>query len=324
VDNAGATAAVREVRMLDTATRLTQVAADLWRGVDRVDHKAARRRVAQFRARHPDLDDDALHEVIVNAKCVQTGVVGTVSALVGLIPGIGKVAGRVLGPLADATVVTTLQAELVAETFALYDIDLPPQAERTALLAIAASHVGVRNAGVEIARTVARRAEQVLGRGLAGRALPIAQIATAAASHVALTWAIGTRARALCKMKTASAGDWPGLLRDFTLIDERRVVRWATEATKTALEAAASAGRLWLDQLGRLLPEPPRLLGLGAAAEPVPVRQRPARPAGAAPKRTKPVARKPAARKTGASKSTTPKSGAGKPAPARRRKRPSA
>jgi hypothetical protein len=260
--------------MLDTASRLTRVAADLWRGVDRVDHQAARRRVAWFRGRHPDLSDDELHEVLVNAKCVQTGVVGTVSALVGLIPGIGKVASRVLGPLADATVVTTLQAELVAETFALYDIDLPPQAERTALLAIAASHAGVRNAGVEIARTVARRAEQLLGRGLAGRALPIAQVATATASHVALTWAIGTRARALCKMKSASAGDWPGLLRDFTLVDERRVVRWATEATRTALDAAASAGRLWLDQLGRLLPEPPRLLGLGPGEVPAPKRRR--------------------------------------------------
>jgi uncharacterized protein (DUF697 family) len=253
--------------MLDTAARLTRVAADLWRGVDRVDHKAARRRVAWFRERHPDLSDDDLHAVMVNAKCVQVGVVGAVSALVGLIPGIGKVAGTVLGPLADATVVTTLQAELVAETFALYEVDLPPQAERTALLAIAATHSGVRNAGVEVARSFARRAERLLGRGLAGRALPVAQVATAAASHVALTWAIGTRARALCRMKQASPGDWPGLLRDFTLVDERRLVRWATEATKTALEAAAGAGRIWLDQLGRLLPEPPRLLGLGVPVE---------------------------------------------------------
>lgn len=300
--------------MLDTASRLTRVAADLWRGVDRVDHPAARRRVAWFRERHPDLSDDELHEVLVNAKCVQSGVVGTVSALVGLIPGIGKVASRVLGPLADATVVTTLQAELVAETFALYDIDLPPQAERTALLAIAASHAGVRNAGVEVARTVARRAERLLGRGLAGRALPIAQVATATASHVALTWAIGTRARALCKMKSASAGDWPGLLRDFTLVDERRVVRWATEATRTALDAAASAGRLWLDQLGRLLPEPPRLLGLGPSEVPAPKRRR----ASVSRKTTTP-ARTPKPRSKPPRKSPTPT------APrARRRKRPAA
>ena len=245
--------------MLDTATRLTQVAGDLWRGVDRVDHKAARKRVAQFRHRHPKLDDDALHTVIVNAKCMQTAVVGTVSALSGLIPGIGGLAGKVLGPLADATVVTTLQAELIAETFALYDVDLPAQAERAALLAIAASHVGVRNAGVEVARTVARQAQRLLGTGLASRALPLAQVATSAASHVALTWAIGSRARALCKMKTAGLTDWPDLLRQFTLIDERRLVRWATEATRTALDAAAGAGRMWLDQLGRLMPELPSL-----------------------------------------------------------------
>jgi uncharacterized protein (DUF697 family) len=294
--------------MLDTAARLTRVAADLWRGVDRVDHKAARRRVAWFRERHPDLSDDDLHAVMVNAKCVQVGVVGTVSALVGLIPGIGKVAGTVLGPLADATVVTTLQAELVAETFALYEVDLPPQAERTALLAIAATHSGVRNAGVEVARSFARRAERLLGRGLAGRALPVAQVATAAASHVALTWAIGTRARALCRMKQASPGDWPGLLRDFTLVDERRLVRWAAEATKTTLEAAAGAGRIWLDQLGRLLPEPPRLLGLGVPVEAP--RRKPARKAATrtrAPRKAPP--RKTAPRKAAPStrrKSSTP------------------
>jgi uncharacterized protein (DUF697 family) len=255
--------------MLDTATRLTQVASDLWRGVDRVDHKAARKRVAQFRHRHPELDDDALHAVMVNAKCMQTGLVGTVSSLAGLIPGIGGLAGKVLGPLADVTVVTTLQAELIAETFALYEVDLPPQAERAALLAIAASHVGVRNAGVEVARTVARQAQRVLGTGMASRALPLAQVATSAASHVALTWAIGTRARALCKMKTAGLTDWPDLLREFTLIDERRLVRWATEATRTALDAAAGAGRLWLDQLGRLLPELPSLPMLPAPSRAV-------------------------------------------------------
>lgn len=274
--------------MLDTATRLTQVAGDLWRGVDRVDHKAARKRVGQFRQRHPELGDDDLHAVMVNAKCLQTGVVGTVSALAGLIPGVGGLAGKVLGPLADVTVVTTLQAELIAETFALYEVELPPQAERAALLAIAASHVGVRNAGVEVARGVARQAQRLLGNGLASRALPLAQVATSAASHVALTWAIGTRARALCKMKSAGVSDWPDLLRAFTMIDERRIVRWATEATRTALDVAASAGRVWLDQLGRLMPGLPRLPATSRVASRKPAER-------------KPAARRKPARKTAAS-----------------------
>jgi len=37
--------------MLDTASRLSRVAAELWHSVDRVDHQAARRRVAWFRER---------------------------------------------------------------------------------------------------------------------------------------------------------------------------------------------------------------------------------------------------------------------------------
>lgn len=243
--------------MLDTATRLTRAAAQMWGNVDRVDRKAARRRVAQFRKRHPKMPKDKLHQVMVNAKCIQTGIVGAISSLIGLIPGIGKIAGRVLGPLADSTVVGLLQSELVAETFALYDIELPAQAERAALLTITASHIGVSHAGAEVARNLARHADRVMGSGLASRALPLAQVATGAASNVALTYAIGMRARALCKMKSAHPGDWPDLLRDFTLVDERRVVRWATTATQTAIDTAMGAGRIWLDQLGRMLPELP-------------------------------------------------------------------
>gem|GEM_PF-2911886 len=42
---------LRRSTMLDTASRLSRVAAELWHSVDRLDHQAARRRVAWFRER---------------------------------------------------------------------------------------------------------------------------------------------------------------------------------------------------------------------------------------------------------------------------------
>ena len=203
------------------------------------------------------MSKDELHRVIVNAKCLQAGIVGAMGSLIGLIPGSGKLAGRLLGPLADSTVVDVLQSELVAETFALYDIDLPAQAERAALLAVTASHVGVRHAGAEVARNLARHADRVIGTGLASRALPLAHVAAGTASAVAMTYAIGMRTRAMCKLRSTHPGKWPELVREFTLVDERRVVRWATTTAQIMIDSALGAGRTWLNQMGRTLPELP-------------------------------------------------------------------
>jgi uncharacterized protein (DUF697 family) len=243
--------------MIKTATRLTAAATELLRGVESVDRRAAHRRVVALRKRFPRVGKDELHKSLVYAKCLQTGAVGALSGITGLIPGIGPLASRVLGPLADATVISRLQAELIAETFDLYEVELPPAAERVTVLTLAATHSGAREASAGIARTIAQQAQRWLGNTLTRGVLPLARAATDAAAHVATTYAIGMRAKTLAKMRHAELTDWPDLLRQATLIDERRIAEWATKATMAAFDQARAASRLWLAQLGSLMDEAP-------------------------------------------------------------------
>lgn len=243
--------------MIKSATRFTAAATELLRNVDSVDRRAARRRVAALKRRYPRLGRDSLHQSLVYAKCLQTGAIGALSGLAGVIPGIGPLASRVLGPLADATVISRLQAELVAETFELYQADLPAAAERMSVVTIAATHAGAREASAGIARRIAQHGAGWLGGALTRRLMPLARAATDAAAHVATTYAIGMRARTFAKMRHAELAEWPDLVRQLTLIDERRIAAWAGKATMAAIEQARSASRLWLAQLGQLMDELP-------------------------------------------------------------------
>ncbi|MBL8274254.1 MAG: hypothetical protein JNJ74_10600, partial [Xanthomonadales bacterium] len=114
--------------------------------------------------------------------------------------------------------------------------------------------------GASVARTVSREAQRWLGGALARRAQPLAGIATSVATHVAVTWAIGARARAMAKLSEGDLADWPALLSDLTLIDHRRLGRWVTDAAETALERGSGMVRLWTVQLQEAMrpPAPPR------------------------------------------------------------------
>src|SRR5262245_28216313 len=128
--------------MLSATKRLTSAASELWRNVDAVDNEAARARVAALRKRWPKDSNDELHRKLVQAKCLQAGAVAAAGNLLGSVPLVGRALGPLVGTFADATVVTTLQAELVVETFILYGVELPERAERMTVAAIAATNVG--------------------------------------------------------------------------------------------------------------------------------------------------------------------------------------
>lgn len=253
--------------MLRTVSRMPAAALDLVRRAGVPDRAGVKRRIhALVKGIHALVKHsrgrpgDELHRDLVLAKCLQTGAVGAVSALVGALPLIGKPVAGLLGPVADAALVSTLQSELILETFALYDVDLPPQAEKLAMLGLLSAHAGAREVGASVARRVSREADRWLGGALARRALPLATIATGVATHVAVTYAIGTRARAMAKLSEGKLDDWPSLLSDLTLIDQRRLGRWATDAAETVLERGSGMVRLWTAQLQdamRLPPLPP-------------------------------------------------------------------
>jgi uncharacterized protein (DUF697 family) len=259
--------------MLGSALKLTQTAGEMFRGLDRVDFAAARRRALAMRERFPDMDVDAVHTALVHAKCLQAGAIGTVGASAKLIPGVGGLIAGMLGPLADSTVVTTLQAELIAETFALYGVKLPPAAERAAVLTIASTHQGARHAGATLVDALAQQAKKALGKGLAARAMPLAEVVTAMASQVAVTYAIGMRAKALCQLREAQLSDLPDMLRAATAIDERSVMAWTHAVATSAIEVGREAGQRWFERIDALLPDITRIT-LPRAAEPATPRAR--------------------------------------------------
>ncbi len=245
--------------MLGSALKLTQTAGEMFRGLDRVDFAAARRRALAMRDRFPDKDVDEIHAALVHAKCLQAGAIGTVGASAKLIPGVGGLIAGMLGPLADSTVVTTLQAELIAETFALYDVKLPAAAERAAVLTIATTHQGARHAGATLVEALAQQARKALGKSLAARAMPLAEVVTAMASQVAVTYAIGMRAKALCQLREAQLTDLPDMLRVATAIDERSVMAWTHAVATSAIEVGREAGQRWFERIDALLPDIARI-----------------------------------------------------------------
>ena len=233
---------------------MRQSKLSLWDAVSHADRAAAERRVERLRKAHPKAGRDALHKMLVRSKCLQAGAVGALSALTGAIPGVGRLAAFALGPLADTALVSVLQAELVLETFALYEFELPPGAEKMAVLGIAATNIGAD----EIAKRTGQVIAETLGKGLAARLLikawPLAKIGTAAATNIAVTYAIGSRAQKLCKMREASLKQWPALMRSAVMIDPTPLTDWATKSARTAVDQAFDMMRGWRDRMTQLAP----------------------------------------------------------------------
>jgi uncharacterized protein (DUF697 family) len=298
--------------MLDSARRMAKASQDVWRGIARVDRAAAKRRVAALRQRHPEASTEELHRSLVLSKCIQVGAVSGVARLAGLLPGSGVLTKTMLGPLAEDSLLTMLQAELIVESFDLYDVELPADAERLAVTALAGTHAGARHAGLESARALVWSIQRALGRGLTRVAVPAAEALTGALSQIALTWAIGMRAGALARMPRARAAEWPDLVRQFVQFDERRLTEWTTGAARDALALANQIGAFWLGQVrdvvGPLTVTPPKPKSRARA----PAKPRPA----AKGARSAPATPKPAPRRATAKPPASRKPAAARKAPA--------
>ncbi|MBK7145268.1 MAG: hypothetical protein IPH76_08675 [Xanthomonadales bacterium] len=233
---------------------MRQSSLSLWDAITHADRDAAIARVERLRQAHPKAGRDALHKMLVRSKCLQAGAVGALSALTGAIPGIGRIASFALGPLADAALVSVLQAELVLETFTLYEFELPAGAEKMAVLGIAATNIGAD----EIAKRTGQVIAETLGKGLAARLLikawPLAKIGTAAATNIAVTYAIGSRAQKLCKMRETSLKQWPQLMRSAVMIPPTQLTDWATRSARTALDQSFDMLRSWRERMTQLAP----------------------------------------------------------------------
>jgi hypothetical protein len=288
---------------------LPDAAQALWKALRKTDRQAAKDRVAALRKRLPDAPPEELHRLLVQSKCLQAGAIGALSAVVELVPGAGKLAGAVLGPVIDVGTVTALQSELVLETFEVYRVDLGDAGERFAILAIAATNVGATHASSIVAKLLKRYAGALIGGFVLKRALPVTRIATVATKNIALTYAIGMRAQAVARFRDADLEEWPKLMRQVTNIDESTLVEWATSAARTAIDQVQESTRAWVGRVTHLLPTLPTMSDLRRMvpggtevvavediAKPVPkARKAAARPKPKAKPRAKKAAAKPAA-----------------------------
>ncbi len=241
---------------------LPDAAQALWKALRKTDRQAAKDRVAALRKRLPDAPPEELHRLLVQSKCLQAGAIGALSAVVELVPGAGKLAGAVLGPVIDVGTVTALQSELVLETFEVYNVDLGDAGERFAILAIAATNVGATHASSIVAKLLKRYAGALIGGFVLKRALPVTRIATVATKNIALTYAIGMRAQAVARFRDADLEEWPKLMRQVTNIDESTLVEWATSAARTAIDQVQESTRAWVGRVTHLLPTLPTMSDL--------------------------------------------------------------
>lgn len=294
----------------------------LWDAVRRTDRALAHKRVAKLRQAFPEASRDKLNRLLVRNKCLQAGAIGALTAITGAIPGVGRIASFALGPLADSALVSALQAELVIEIFALYEIDMPEHGEKIAILAIAATNLGADEIAREASRWITQRAGRWIGARWLRRAWPIANIGTSAATNIAMTYAIGTRTQALCKIRDATVSDWPDLFRRVALIDQDTMMNWAGKAARTAIEQATENARSWSQRIGSFMPDLDFLLdGRAINAEPTPEpktrRPKSATRLASTAASTSPRRRKPAAKSSKAAANATPKRA--KPKPRRER-----
>lgn len=235
--------------MFESARRFAETSKAVWRGIGRVDRPRAEARVAALKKRYPKLSLVERERQLILAKCMAVGAVAGVTGASAALPVAGAFAPLVLGPLADRSVLTMLQAELVVELFALHKVTLPPDAERLALVALAGSKSGAEHAGLASARLVAVALEKALGRSWTKRAVPLAAALTGALSQIALTYAIGTRTAAIAKLPQARAADWSALLGRVIEVDERGMTAWTARAAKETLAAANRLAGLVLGEV---------------------------------------------------------------------------
>ncbi len=220
----------------------------LFSAISDVDLQAAQKRVEQLKAENPQATPEELAQMLIREKCRKTGTVGAVTSGAGLIPGLGTVAATTLGVAADIGATFKLQAELVLEIAAVYNYPLTEQEKQQLVMLITGLSAGTatltRRAGEKAAAKIGEKvAEKTLAKTVL-KALPVIGVAASAGTNVLSTYIIGQRADAYFRLGPDAVGSWADSLRAVTGVDERRLVSWLSDGSRSAGRAiAAGAGK---------------------------------------------------------------------------------
>ena len=199
-----------------------------------------RRRSTQVAARR---SPDAEFLALLRRQCLRAATVGALTAAGEALPGLTRVLGLVFAELLDARLLADLQRELVEKTFAIYGMELPAAVQDPLVRRVQMLGASVSVASDTVIRQLIKRSVGQIGSFVAFRILPLTSIASSAFSNAMITYAVGKRAQAVAKLKNAPLGALPDALRAFSGIDERRVLDWTIEATKSSLGMVGSTLR---------------------------------------------------------------------------------
>lgn len=178
---------------------------------------------------------DAEFLALLRKQCLRAATVGALTAAGEAIPGLTRMLGLVFAELLDARLLADLQRELVEKTFAIYGVELPAAVQAPLVRRVQMLGASVSVASDTVIRQLVKRSVGQIGSFVAFRLLPLTSIASSAFSNAMITYAVGKRAQAVAKLRDAPLNGLPDALRAFSGVDERRVLDWTIEATKSSL-----------------------------------------------------------------------------------------
>ena len=217
--------------------------------LDEKDRRAAAERVTELREKHPEADNAGIANLLIKRKCRRAAVVGAVTAVPATIPGLGTLTSLVLGSTVDLALTAGMQAELVLELAACYEVAMTPSEERSTILLVTGLGAGANKLLESAGRRVAAKASERLAEKSVARSLPVIGIGAAAGANMVTTYAIGRRAISYFSLGPDRMEDWSEALRAVSGLDERRLVTWMSEAGESARSLIGDGARSSRDKV---------------------------------------------------------------------------
>jgi len=211
--------------------------------IDDTDEQAAAARVEALRRQRPLSSPSQLADKLIYDKCMQTAVIGAVSSGASVVPGLGSFASLTVGVAADISLTFKAQAELVIEIAYLYNHPLVPDEKRRIVLLVTGASAGANAIARRTGRRIAvKTGEKFAEKGIL-KAIPFVGIGASAATNVAMTYAIGVRAKAYFSLGPDEMLDIKTSLRAITGVDGRKLAAGLRNTSKDMPAAIAAAGR---------------------------------------------------------------------------------
>jgi hypothetical protein len=186
---------------------------------------------------------DAAFLALLRGKCLRAARVGALTAAGESIPGLSRLLGFVFGELLDARFLSRIQRELIDDTFTLYGLDLPKPVHDALVAKVQVLGTSASIASDAVIRQLLQRSVGRFGGVIGLGVVSLTSIASSAFSNAMVTYAVGKRAQAVAQLHDAPITALPAALRAFSGVDERRVLEWTMEATKSSLGKLGSVLR---------------------------------------------------------------------------------